>query len=56
MTTVVLRDVTVAAADTDEAMLAAPALTELDGDAYEIRITVDQAEALTQALRDSTLR
>ena len=42
---VVLRDLTVAAADTDDAMLAVPALTELDGDAYEIRITVDQAEA-----------
>ena len=41
----ILSNVTVESADSYEAMLAGPALTELDGDAYEIRITVDQAEA-----------
>ena len=41
----ILSNVTVESAGSYEAMLAGPALTELDGDAYEIRITVDQDEA-----------
>ena len=41
----ILSNVTVESADSYEAMLAGTALTELDGDAYEIRITVDQDEA-----------
>ena len=39
----ILSNVTVESAGSYEAMLAGPALTELDGDAYEIRITVDQS-------------
>ena len=41
-----LHDVTVAPTDTDEAMLASEMLTMLDGDSYEIQITVarDQAQ------------
>ena len=42
---VVLRDVMVEPANTDEAMLDSALLTALEGDSYEIQITVDRAEA-----------
>lgn len=41
----VLCDIQVAPSDTDAALLAAPPLVALDGDAYEIEITVARAQA-----------
>ncbi len=43
---VVYDDVIVEAADTDEAVLKSKPLAELNGDSFEIRITVDRTEAL----------
>ena len=40
-----LHDVTVAPTDTDDAMLSSEMLTRLDGDSFELRITVDRADA-----------
>lgn len=41
---IVIKDVLVEPADTDEAVLAAPPLIQLDGDSFEIQITVDPAQ------------
>ena len=41
----VLHNVTIQPANTDEAMLAGEILARLDGDSYEIRVTVDRDEA-----------